>query len=136
MIVNCFGVKGGRLGSLVLCWSLHWQIGRFLAPEDAIDIAGRAPEPVPKISSIRDQTAASDEQALGVDRGKSVAGRKLNDQTTLNVCQRTRRYDQTAITRTRERRTKQLRAAESLTTFQAAKSFWKSKYSERQLSCT
>ena len=33
-----------------------------------------------------------------------MAGRKLDDQTALNVCQRTRRHDQTAITRTRERR--------------------------------
>jgi hypothetical protein len=47
---------------------LHRQVSRFLALEDAVDIAGGTPKPVPKISSIRDQTADSREQTLGVDR--------------------------------------------------------------------
>src|SRR5262249_4940170 len=64
---------------IVLGRRLHRHVGRFLALEDAVDIVGGTPKPVPKISSIRDQTAASDEQAIGVDRGKSVAGRKLDD---------------------------------------------------------
>ena len=40
--------------------------------------------------------------ALEVDRGQSVAGRKLDDQIALNARQRAPRHDQTGITRTRE----------------------------------
>ncbi len=38
-----------RLGSfevddqLVFCWRLNWKVGWLFAPEDAIDVAGRAP---------------------------------------------------------------------------------------------
>src|SRR6516165_62518 len=39
---------------LVLGRRLHWQVGRLLAFEDAIDIAGCAPIPLGKISSVRD----------------------------------------------------------------------------------
>jgi hypothetical protein len=33
---------------------LHRQVGRLLAPEDAVDVAGGAPELVDQISAIRD----------------------------------------------------------------------------------
>src|SRR5262249_61849747 len=80
------------------------NVGGFLTLEDTLDMSGAPPNPVAKTSSKRDQTADSGERTLGVDRGKSVAGGKLDDQTALNVCQRTRRHDQTAIARTCKRR--------------------------------
>src|SRR5262245_19169604 len=80
---------------IVLGRRLHRHVGRFLALEDAVDIAGGAPKPILKINSIRDQTADSGEKALEVDRGKSVASRKVDDQTALNIGQRT-------LARTRE----------------------------------
>ena len=39
---------------LVLVRRLHRQVGRLLTLEDAIDVAGRAPELVDQIRSIRD----------------------------------------------------------------------------------
>ena len=53
-----------RLGGLevdhqfVLGRRLHRQVGRLLALEDAIDVAGRAPELIEKIRPIGDQAAA------------------------------------------------------------------------------
>src|SRR5215471_6102566 len=100
---ECFG--GFKIDyQFVLCRHLHRDVGWFLALEDAVDIAGGASKSVLKISSIRNQTAGSGEQALRVDRGKSVLGRKLEDEIAVNVRQRTRRHNQAAITRTRERR--------------------------------
>ena len=62
-------VEAERLGGLqvddqlVLGRRLHRQVGRLLALEDAIDVAGRAPALVDQIGSIRDQAAAGDEHA-------------------------------------------------------------------------
>ena len=42
---------------------LHRQVGRLLALEDAVDVAGRAPVLVDKIGPIGDQPAAGDEKA-------------------------------------------------------------------------
>src|SRR5262249_61285921 len=39
---------------IVLCWRLHRQIGGLLAPEDAINVAGRAPVLVDQIRPIGD----------------------------------------------------------------------------------
>src|SRR5215467_7053786 len=90
------GLKIDR--QLVLSRRLHRHVGGLLALEDAVDVAGRAPILVDKISSIRDQTAARDKLAAEVDRGQSVAGRKFDDQIALNGRQRARHHDQTAIT--------------------------------------
>ena len=53
---------------LVFRWRLHRQVGGLVALQDAIDIAGRASEPVNKIGSIGDQAAGDDEEAFEVDR--------------------------------------------------------------------
>ena len=45
---------------LVLGRRLHWQVGRFLALEDAIDIASRSPVLVDHIGPVGDQAAAGD----------------------------------------------------------------------------
>src|SRR5262249_22958295 len=52
----------------VLDRRLHRQIGRLLAPEDAIDIAGCAPVRVNRIGPIGCQAAGIHEEAEGVDR--------------------------------------------------------------------
>ena len=65
-----------RLGGLevdhqfVLGRRLHRQVGRLLALEDAVDVAGRPPVLVDQIRPIGDQAAAGDEEADGVDRGQ------------------------------------------------------------------
>ena len=69
-------VEAERLGGLevdhqlVLGRRLHRQVGRLLALEDAIDVAGRAPVLVDQIGPIGDQAAAGDEEA---DRGRPPA---------------------------------------------------------------
>jgi hypothetical protein len=47
---------------------LNWKISCFIAPENAIDIAGRASELVGAIRSVRDQAAADDIGAIGINR--------------------------------------------------------------------
>jgi hypothetical protein len=42
---------------LVLGWRLHRQVGRLLAPEDAIDVLGCVSKLVREIWPIRDQSA-------------------------------------------------------------------------------
>ena len=52
---------------------LYRQVGRLLALEDAVDVAGRAPILVHPIRPVRDQAAAGDEDTLRVDRVSSTA---------------------------------------------------------------
>jgi hypothetical protein len=54
---------------IILGRCLHRQIGRLLAFEDAIDVAGRAPALVDQIGSIGDQAAVGDVIAGEVDGG-------------------------------------------------------------------
>src|SRR5262249_47523137 len=78
-----------RLGSLevedrfVLGRRLHRQIGRLLALQDAVDVAGGAPELIDVIRPIGDQAAGVDEDTIVVDRGQLVAGRQLYDQGAM-----------------------------------------------------
>ena len=51
------------IDQLVLGRRLHRQVGRFLALEDTIYVAGRASILVDKIRPVRDQAAAGDELA-------------------------------------------------------------------------
>ena len=69
---------------LVLGRRLHRQVGRLLALEDAIDVAGRAPVLVDVIRPVGDQAAGGDEEALKVDRRQLVPGRKRDDQIAMN----------------------------------------------------
>ena len=61
-------VEAERLGGLEvddqleLGRRLHRQVGRLLALEDAVDVAGRAPVLVDKIRPIGDQAAGGDEE--------------------------------------------------------------------------
>ena len=65
---------------LVLRRRLYRQVGRFLALEDAINVAGREPVLVGDIRPVGRQTAASDVKGEWVDCGQSVSGRERNDQ--------------------------------------------------------
>ncbi len=71
--------------SLVLGRRLHRQVGRLLALEDAVDVAGRAPVLVDVIRPIGDQAAGGDEGAFEVDRGQLVPGRQRDDQIAMNA---------------------------------------------------
>ena len=88
-------VEAERLGGLeiddqfVLGRRLHRQVGRLLALEDAIDVAGGAPVLVDEIGPIGNQAAAGDEVAFEVDRGQLVPGRQRDDQIAMN-CSPTR----------------------------------------------
>src|SRR5262249_52444081 len=62
---------------------LHREIGWFLALEDAIDVAGGAPELIKEIGSITDQTAQLAVQAVVVDGGQSVSGGQRDDHIAL-----------------------------------------------------
>src|SRR5262245_34407953 len=48
---------------LVFGWRLHRHISRLLTLENAIDVAGRAPELVEEIRPIGDQTAVTNEES-------------------------------------------------------------------------
>src|SRR5262249_17371177 len=83
---------------------LHWHVGWLLALEDPVDVAGRAPVLVDHFSPVGDQPAASDEDALEVDRGQLVPGCQRDDKIATNKRQRAGSYDQTAIRFARESR--------------------------------
>ena len=51
---------------------LHRQVGRLLALEDAIDVAGCLLVLVDTIRPVGDQAAGGDEEAFVVDRGRRV----------------------------------------------------------------
>src|SRR5262249_683876 len=82
----------------VLCWRLHWKIARFLALEDAIDIASCPPEHLNIVGPVRDQPTIHCIKAKRVDSGQFVASRKPEDQIATK-CNSARCYDQTTIAR-------------------------------------
>ena len=83
-------VEAERLGGLevdhqlVFGRRLHRQVGRLLALEDAVDVAGRAPILVDDIGPVGDQAAGGDEVAVRIDRGQLVPGRQRDDQIAMN----------------------------------------------------
>jgi hypothetical protein len=87
-----------RLGGLevdnqfVLGRRLHGEVGRPLAPEDAVDVAGRLLEQVEEIRSVGDQAAGGDEVASSVDRGQFVLRRQRDDQIAMSLRQFARRH--------------------------------------------
>ena len=76
---------------------LDRQIGRLLAFEDAINIAGRATVLVEPIDPVGDQAAGGDIRAVGVGRGQFVPRRKSDDQIAMKVRQRAPRNNQATI---------------------------------------
>src|SRR5215471_104781 len=74
--LGCFEIDH----QFVLSWRLHWHIAGLLTLEDAIDVAGRLPVLIEEVGSIRGQTLAGSECALGIDCGQLVPCRKRDDQ--------------------------------------------------------
>ena len=85
--------------SSILRRRLHRQVGRLLALEDAIDIAGRAPMQVDRIGPVGDKTSICDETALKVDRWQLVPVCERNDQIAISQREGARREDHTAVRR-------------------------------------
>src|SRR5262249_40873512 len=81
----------------VLCWRLYRQVGWFLAPEDSVDIAGRAPVLVDAVRPIRDQASGGDEYRIRVHRRELVPGRQCDDLLAVNGRQVASQHDQSAI---------------------------------------
>src|SRR5262245_58810687 len=87
---------------LVLRWGLHGEVSRFLAPQDAIDVAGRAAVRVDRVGPVGDQAARSGIEAERVDRRQAEPGSQRDDQVAMHVCEPARRNDQAAIRGGRE----------------------------------
>ena len=83
-------------------WHLHRKIGRFLAFEDAIDVARGAPILVADIGSIRDQTAALGKVAPDADQRQLVLDREAGEQTAAGYRQWAPGQDHAALASTRE----------------------------------
>ncbi len=96
-------VEAERLGGLevddqlVLGRRLHRQVGRLLALEDAVDVAGRSPVQIDQVGPIGHQAAGRDEEAIRIDRGQLVPRRERDDQIAMNRRDRAHRHDQTAV---------------------------------------
>jgi hypothetical protein len=87
---------------VVLGRRLHRKVARFLALEDAIDVAGREQVRIDRVETVGDQAAASDEVARRVDRGQSVPRRQRDDQAAMNYSRSARQHDEAAIRDARE----------------------------------
>ena len=81
--------------NLVGC--LHRQVGRLLAFEDAIDVAGAGPILVRKIRPIGDQTTVRAKFAENVNGGQAVPGGQRDDQIAMRPRRHARWDDQAAI---------------------------------------
>src|SRR5262249_38552329 len=82
---------------LIFRWRLHRQIGRRLALEDAIDIAGRTPALVDEIRSIGNQAARVGEATFVVDCGQLVPGCERDDQVAMKRRRRAPGHDQAVV---------------------------------------
>ena len=82
---------------LVLGRHLHRKVGRLLAFEDAIDVAGRAPIRVGGIRSVGHQPAAGCEEAVRIDCRQSMASSERDNQITLSDALPAGRHDQASI---------------------------------------
>src|SRR5215467_13282437 len=78
------GLRGLEIDhQLILGRRLHRQVGRLLALENAIDVAGRAAVLIVVIRPIGDQPAGFDVEPFDTDRGKSVLDCQLREQMTM-----------------------------------------------------
>src|SRR5262245_32940015 len=82
---------------------LYRKVCRFLALEDAIDVAGRAPMLIQPIRRVGDQAAVNGGGEICVNGGQLELGGELYDQMTMNH-RRCPCYDQTAVRSAREGR--------------------------------
>ena len=85
------------IGKLVFGRRLHGKVGRLLALEDTIDVAGRASVRVDRIGPVGHQAAVGDEQAIGINRRQVVPRRQRDDQLSMSERQPARHHEQAAI---------------------------------------
>ena len=86
----------------VLGRRLHWQVGRLLAFEDAIDVTGRALVLVDRIRPIGGEAPNRGIISERVDVRQAVPRRQRNDQVAMSDRRRACCHDQAAIPLTRE----------------------------------
>src|SRR5262249_26373161 len=97
---HLYAERFGRLHiehGLVFHRPLHGKVGRLLAPQDAVDIAGCEAKLFELIGGVRDQSAGRDEYAGGIDRRQTVARRETDDQLAVEARKTTRRDGQAGI---------------------------------------
>src|SRR5262249_49592496 len=80
-----------------LRWLHYRKVASLLALEDSVDIARRQTVLIEFIGSITHQPASFDEVAVGINRGKSVERREIDDQLPIDDGQRSRHEDQRSI---------------------------------------
>ena len=66
-------------------WSLHRQIGRLFASQDAIDIAGCATVLIGGFRTVGDEPANPGEIRIWIDRGQSMLLRELQDLSLIHI---------------------------------------------------
>src|SRR5262249_61776327 len=76
---------------------LHRQVGRLLALEDAIDVAGRASVWLDRIGPVRDQTAGGGEVPLRIHCRQLVPGCQRDDKRPVQDRDAIERHDQAAV---------------------------------------
>src|SRR5262245_9588508 len=63
----------------VLGWCLHRQVGRLLALEDAVHVAGCTPAHVGHVGAVGHQSAAHGKVTIGIDRRQPMPRRLRDD---------------------------------------------------------
>ena len=72
-IDDCFEFGGG----------LYWEIGRFVAAQDTVDVGRRQAEIVVLVDPIGHEAAGHDKKIKCVDRRQFVPGRKRDDKIAM-----------------------------------------------------
>ena len=65
LVINLKTAKAGRL---------HWQVRRFFAFQDAVHVAGSAPELIGLVGPVGDQAALIDRRGPGGKPGRRTRG--------------------------------------------------------------
>src|SRR5262245_49384683 len=87
---------------LVLGRRLHRKVGRFLAAQDAVDIARGATQLINGVGAVADQAAIFDEVSERIDGGQPMARGKLDDQFAMNGGQAAWQNNESTIRRAGE----------------------------------
>ena len=82
---------------LVFGRSLHRQVGRFLAFENAVGVRCCGPELVAHLASVGQKTAFFGEKAPWIDGGHLIMGRQRDQLCAVNIHKSIRHHDQAAV---------------------------------------
>jgi hypothetical protein len=83
--------------SSYLVGGLHRQVCRLFAPQDAINVPGRAPKIIEQVISVGQQPAAFSEEVERIDGRKTVASSKRYDVRAMDVHEGIRHHQKAAI---------------------------------------